>query len=118
MGPDLKDIPYSYADYLTWPDEERWELIDGVPYGMSPAPKRKHQDILLALTRVICDITDKKPCRTYIAPFDVRFPEKSDETDEKVYTVVQSDLSVFCSKDRLDERGAVGAPDLVVGSSF
>jgi hypothetical protein len=23
---------YTYADYLTWPEDERWEIIDGVPY--------------------------------------------------------------------------------------
>lgn len=22
---------YTYADYLTWSEEERWELIDGTP---------------------------------------------------------------------------------------
>jgi len=29
---------FSYADYKGWPDDERWELIDGVAYCMSPAP--------------------------------------------------------------------------------
>ncbi|WP_446810478.1 hypothetical protein ACH50O_02485 [Methylomonas sp. 2BW1-5-20] len=32
---------FSVDDYLAWPDEERWELIDGVPYDMSPAPSIK-----------------------------------------------------------------------------
>lgn len=40
---------YTYADYLKWPEGERWELINGVPFNMSPAPKRKHQDILTQL---------------------------------------------------------------------
>lgn len=26
---------FTYADYLTWPDDERWEIIDGVAYNMS-----------------------------------------------------------------------------------
>nr|WP_275261046.1 Uma2 family endonuclease [Nitrosococcus halophilus] len=42
---------YTYGDYLTWPEEERWELIDGVAYGMAPAPSRNHQEILLELSR-------------------------------------------------------------------
>ncbi len=42
--PALKyDDLYTYADYVTWPHVERWELIEGVPYNMSPAPLRKHQ---------------------------------------------------------------------------
>ena len=36
---------FTYGDYRTWPDDERWELIDGVAYDMSPAPSRSHQDI-------------------------------------------------------------------------
>lgn len=36
--PDERERGFTYADYLTWSDEERWEIIDGVPYSMSPAP--------------------------------------------------------------------------------
>ncbi|MBA7555036.1 hypothetical protein ES705_47682 [subsurface metagenome] len=31
---------YSWQDYLSWPEEERWELIDGMAWCMSPAPSR------------------------------------------------------------------------------
>ena len=34
---------YTYEDYLLW--EGRWELIDGMPYAMSPFPSVDHQDI-------------------------------------------------------------------------
>ena len=34
---------FTYGDYINWPDEERWELIDGYAYNMSPAPSRRHQ---------------------------------------------------------------------------
>ncbi|MBW2568170.1 MAG: Uma2 family endonuclease, partial [Deltaproteobacteria bacterium] len=30
------DEKFNYADYLTWPDDERWEIIKGVAYDMSP----------------------------------------------------------------------------------
>jgi Uma2 family endonuclease len=112
--PKAKDNPCTYADYAAWPEGERWELIEGVPYDMSPAPKRRHQDVLLNLARVVSNITDKGPCETYIAPFDVRLSEKADASDEEVITVVQPDLSVFCKPDRLDDRGAHAAPDLAV----
>ncbi len=40
------DRPFTYGDYLTWPDEERWEIIDGIPMNMGPVPMRRHQKIL------------------------------------------------------------------------
>ena len=104
---------YTYADYLTWPDAERWELIDGYPYDMSVAPNRKHQEILGELYREFSNFLDHRPCRVYIAPFDIRLSE--DYSDKHlIENVVQPDLSVFCQMDRLDERGAVGAPTLAV----
>ena len=115
MGaPHRKSEPYTYADYLSWPDEERWELIDGAPYAMSPAPDREHQQILLDLARMIAEHTDKGPCETYIDPFDVALPEQPGAADEETTTVVQPDISVFCRPEVLDEHGAKGAPDAAV----
>lgn len=66
------------------------------------------------LFRVISKITDKGQCETCIAPFDIRLIEPFDSTDsaedEETATEVQPDIS-----DVLDDRGAHGAPDLVVG---
>ena len=104
---------YTYADYLTWPDEERWELINGHAYDMSAAPSRRHQDVLGRLFRLIADFFDGRACRVYIAPFDVRLSEDYSD-DHLIENVVQPDLSVFCNDDRLDDKGAVGAPDLAV----
>jgi Uma2 family endonuclease len=50
----------------------------------------------------------------YSAPFDVRLAEREGLTDEKLTTVVQPDLFVVCDKNKLDERGCNGAPDLVI----
>lgn len=104
---------YTYGDYSEWPDEERWELIDGIPYNMSPAPSRIHQKITGELFRLIANYLTGKECEVYIAPFDVRLP-KGDENDEQIDTVVQPDLVVVCERKKLDERGCKGAPDLVV----
>ena len=119
MGaPKQNAEPYTYADYLNWPDEERWELIDGVPYDMSPAPSRTHQKILLDLARIIADITDVGACETYVAPLDIRFTEalhlEGEPEDKQVETVVQPDIAVFCNSELLDERGAHGPPDIAV----
>ncbi|MBA7693667.1 hypothetical protein ES703_102255 [subsurface metagenome] len=104
---------YTYADYLTWTEDERWELIDGVPYNMSPAPKRLHQEIVFYITRVLGEYLEGKNCRGYNAPFDVRLTEHDESSDEQVETVVQPDLLVVCDESKLDERGCIGAPDVV-----
>ncbi len=107
-----KDL-FTYGDYSKWPDEERWELIDGIPYNMSPAPSRIHQKILGELHKQIAVYLTGKPCEVYMAPFDVRLP-KGDERDDRIDTVVQPDLVVVCDRRKLDDRGCKGAPDLVV----
>lgn len=44
MSSATKILPhYTYADYVQW--EGKWELIDGVPYAMSPLPVPKHQTV-------------------------------------------------------------------------
>lgn len=104
---------FTYADYLTWPDDERWEIIDGVAYDMTPPPLRVHQRILLRLARFLDEFFEGKPCEVNVSPFGVRIPEK-DEADEKIRTVVQPDISVVCNPEKLDDRGCRGAPDLVI----
>jgi len=105
---------YTYADYLAWPEEERWELIDGVAYDMSAAPNRRHQEIVMAISAEIYQFLKDKSCRVYAAPFDVRLAEEEDRRDNRIYNVVQPDISVFCRADSLDERGATAAPDMVI----
>lgn len=105
---------YSYADYLQWPDDKRIELIDGVPFMMTPAPSRLHQQIVLELGRQFANFLKGKTCEVNIAPFDVRLSDKAGATDDEVFTVVQPDLVVVCNESKLDERGCNGAPDLVI----
>lgn len=115
MGLPLRDVErHSYADYLAWPDDVRYELIDGVAYAMGPAPSRRHQEVVLELARQIAAALDGSPCRPYIAPFDVRLPSEAGAGDERIDTVVQPDISVICDRAKLDERGCVGAPDWIV----
>lgn len=104
---------YTYADYCTWNDDERYELIDGQAYAMGPSPLRQHQKLLGNLYRQVADSLEGKPCEVYFAPFDVRLP-RGDEADAEIDTVVQPDLVVVCDSAKLDERGCRGAPDWVV----
>ena len=103
----------TYGDYVKWPDEERWELIDGYAYNMTPTPPRIHQEILRDIGIQIANFLTNKPCEVYWAPFDVRLPD-ANEKDEDIQTVVQPDIVVYCDKTKLDEKGSRGAPDLVV----
>ena len=106
-----KNIRYTYEDYLTWPDDERWELIKGVPYDMTPSPTRHHQEIVVELSRQAANHFCDRPCRVYVAPFDVRLKLRH---EEKTETVVQPDLAVVCDEEKLDEKGCFGAPDWIV----
>ncbi len=104
---------YTYADYLTWAFDERLELIKGWIYKMSPAPKRKHQKVSFKLLMSFGNYFNSNCCEVYEAPFDVRL-KKNKGSDSEVDTVVQPDISVFCDLSKLDDRGAIDAPDLVV----
>lgn len=109
-----RDTAYhTYRDYLTWPEDVRYELIDGAAYLMAPAPVRVHQEVAGEMYRQAANALRDKPCRPFIAPFDVRLP-KSKESDDLIDTVVQPDLLVVCDSSKLDDRGLCGAPDWVV----
>ncbi|MBF0544529.1 MAG: Uma2 family endonuclease [Candidatus Riflebacteria bacterium] len=104
---------YNYKDLCDWPEGERWELIEGEPFNMTPAPGRLHQKFLVNLVQMTANFLEGKPCAVYVAPFDVRLP-KGDELDGEIDTVVQPDLVVVCDKKKLDDKGCRGAPDWVV----
>ncbi len=114
MGLALKDHQHHcYGDYLTWPDDVRYELIDGDAYFMAPAPDLPHQEVAGEIYRQAANALLGKPCRALIAPVDVRLP-KQNEADEYIDTVVQPDVLVVCDPNKLDRRGVRGAPDWVV----
>ena len=113
---DLKQR-YTYADYLTWIDDKMRELLNGFIRLMSPAPNLKHASVITKLGYSMVNHIERYDggCQVFYAPFDVRFPKNPDETaDNQIYTVVQPDICVVCDTSKLDIRGCLGAPDLVV----
>ncbi len=96
---------FTYAEYCTWDNDQRWELIDGVPYNMTPAPATRHQRILGNLHLRVSSFLAEKTCVPFLAPTDVVFDE---------YNVVQPDLLVVCDRGKITEANIKGAPDLVV----
>ena len=81
---------YIYVDYKKW--EDRWELIDGIPYAMAPAPYPKHQRIVFNTSKELdknLECIFKNICEVYISPVDWKVNEN---------TIVQPDVAIFCEK--------------------
>jgi Uma2 family endonuclease len=112
---DLKNGLYTYADYLTWQFEQTVEIIKGKILPMS-APSRKHQEISRELNGLFFEHFKQHKCRFYAAPFDVRLLDKSKsaKANKNIVTVVQPDICIVCDLEKLDDKGCLGAPDLVV----
>jgi len=98
---------FTYADYCTWDDEPRCELVDGEIYLMA-SPSTKHQDILGNLVWKFREHLHGKKCRAF-ADLDVRLTwNKTDDT------IFRPDLLVVCDPSKIGESYIKGAPDLVI----
>lgn len=106
-------LTYSYAHYLNWLFDERVELIKGKVFKMSPVPSPLHQRVSVRLSSELYLFLKNKPYEVYTAPFDVRFPKES-TADKDIYTVLRPDICVICDLQKIDNRGCIGAPDIVV----
>lgn len=104
---------YTFADYLTYPEDERWEIIDGVPY-MQAAPAPVHQEVLTELVRQMANYLTGKPCKVYPAPFCVRLPLGNEKNEKEVKNIVEPDISIICDRSKIDDKGCNGAPDMII----
>ena len=107
MGPTAEKLGngFTYNDYLRWPEEERWEIIDGEAYAMTPAPSIRHQVISGYLYSVFAQFFKGRDCKPFHAPTDVVFDERN---------IVQPDLLIVCDKNKITENNIKGAPDMIV----
>ena len=106
---------YTYDDYLKFSDDEIVEIIDGRILAMSPAPNRIHQELIIEIASEIRNYikSNNGKCKVYPAPFDVIL--KNDNEDIKnSKNIVQPDISVICDKNKLNDKGCIGAPDMIV----
>lgn len=107
---------YTFADYLTWQFKERVELIRGKVFKMA-MPSEKHQRVSGNLYGLFWAHLKGQPCKVYHPPFDVRLvkpPHLRRMSDTSIYTVVQPDITVVCDLSKLDDKGCLGAPDLII----
>ncbi|WP_195952839.1 Uma2 family endonuclease [Clostridium saudiense] len=106
---------YTYYDYLNFPNDEFVEIIDGKIFAMSPAPSRIHQELIMEISAELRNYikSNKGQCKVYPAPFDVvLINENENENDSK--NIVQPDISVICDKNKLNDKGCFGSPDMIV----
>jgi Uma2 family endonuclease len=116
---EFKDLDltkqYTYADYVKWTFEEAVELIKGRVFRMA-APLSNHQQTSGNLHVLFKVFLKNKDCRVFHAPFDVRLPKPLSQrkSDKDIETVIQPDICVVCDTAKIDRRGCIGAPDLIV----
>lgn len=96
---------FSWNEYKEWPEDERWQIIDGHAFCMTAAPNIRHQKVTGNLYASIREKLKGKSCTPFIAPTDVVFDD---------YNIVQPDVLVVCDKSKITEANIQGAPDLVV----
>ncbi len=99
----VKLLPhYTYEDYCNW--KGRWELIDGIPFAMSPAPSPRHQWIVVNILSELRAATKKAKCFCKVYDFvDLKVEEE---------TILQPDASIICGS--IYKKYVDFAPELVV----
>ncbi|MEY8878934.1 MAG: hypothetical protein RLY71_1379 [Pseudomonadota bacterium] len=113
VSPKKDNELFTYADYITWRDDVRYELIDGRVQRIELAPSVAHQMLVGEVYRCLANQLDRSRYRALIGPVDVRLP-KRDEADEQIDTVVRPDVLVLSNPGQLGPRGVRGAPDWVM----
>jgi Uma2 family endonuclease len=109
---DTKAGEFTYSDYLRWPENERWQLLDGFAYAMAP-PLVQHQIVVTELGAQLISQLRGQRCKALVAPVGVRLP-KHNEANEHVRTVFEPDVLVVCDPSKIERTGIRGAPDFII----
>ncbi|MDP9081877.1 MAG: Uma2 family endonuclease [Bacteroidota bacterium] len=88
-------------------------MINGKIFNLDSSPGTEHQRLSGRIASSFCNHLKGKPYEVFAAPFDVRLPTHL-KNDEAVFNVVQPDLCVICDRSKIDERGCIGSPDIVI----
>ncbi len=96
---------YTYEDYKQW--EGDWELIDGIPFAMAPAPMIKHQNILVKIASFMNNILDEKECEKCIVASEVDWKISND-------TVLKPDIVLICDEDEFEKAYLTKSPQIVI----
>ena len=100
-------LKFSVKEYMTTPEDKRYQLLDGEMI-LAPSPTTRHQTIIMQLALVLQRFASEHNLgRTWVAPLDVVLSN---------YDVAQPDI-LFVSNERagiVTEANIQGGPDLVV----
>lgn len=106
---------FTYADYISWSFSDAVEIIRGRVFKMA-APLSNHQKVAGNIFGIFNSFLYRKKCNAYIAPFDVRLPKplSKRKSDTDIETVLQPDVCIICDLSKIERRGCLGAPDLII----
>lgn len=104
---------YTYEEYAQWPEDERWELIDGEAFLMG-APTTQHQDLIGGMYASLRAQLKGKPCKPWLSPLDVMPKVAPGQDFRRTDTVVQPDVLVVCNPAQIEMKGILGAPTFVI----
>ncbi len=105
VGEAARRLTYTWDDYRSWEDGQRWDIIDGQAYAMTPAPSTRHQILLHELDCRLGNFFRGRECRVFPAPTDVKLDDAN---------IVQPDLAVVSDKEKVKPSHIEGAPTLVI----
>lgn len=112
--PEARRGQFTLAHYLSWPEHERWQLLDGQAHAMAP-PLINHQRVVIELGRQLGNQLLGKPCTALVAPVGVALPKTAADHDpRRIDTVFEPDLVVVCDPAKIGSRYIRGAPDFVI----
>jgi Uma2 family endonuclease len=94
----LHSRKWTYADYLTWPDDERWELIYGMAYSLSYVSQMLHQRVVGAFYNHLVRQIDRKKYEVFIAPLNVSLGVVNSQVNSDGQVTVQPDIFVIPTK--------------------
>ena len=88
------------------------ELIKGKVFDL-PTPWTVHQLISGTIAGELGNYLIGKSIEVFTAPFDVRLP-RIFFNDKEILTVVQPDICIICATEKVNDKGCIGAPDIVI----
>lgn len=123
---ERSDEIYTYADYLSWGENDNAELIDGIRYvegqrcdsleiqpNMLAKPSIAHQRISRNLLTQMNIYLEGKQCEVF-AEIDVLLPLHNEKSTDKIKNVFSPDITLVCDKDKLKKNYCLGTPDMVM----
>lgn len=99
------DRAVTWDAYRTWPDDQRWEVIGGEAFAMTPSPASRHQLVATNMVGELLPAFRQGTCRLVAAPIDVKLSDQD---------IVQPDLLVVCTPDQIRTTHIEGPPAPVV----